>query len=258
LGSGLTKRGAKMARIVGKTASWLCWIAGLICALAQTVRGQARVLPQPAYGVVPLPPRSMQPGVSAEQMRQAAELVQQYLVPVKATEPAPGLQAKLEGVIRQLGSERYLEREAASAELVKLGPTALGVLRAAAEDRDLEVAARAWSAIAAIETHARQPIVARLKQLGYAAVMAAGQQISAAQSAAAAAEAAASKAEWAGDDERIAQARAAKAAAESRLRLLVRLTGRIALPMNLAYPRYGMATRYGVRPPLPPQLLPRR
>jgi len=205
-------------------------------------------VPQPAYGVVPFPPGGVQPAVDARQMERAAALVRQYAAPVDATEPAAELKARLRSLIRRLGSQRYSQRQAASTELIRIGPAALGALRAISDSGDLEVAARAWSAVAAIESRTRRPLVDRLKQLGLAAVMALNQQMSAAQGALAAAEEAASQAEWAGDAKSLAAARAARSAAGTRLRLLVRLSGQIALPTSIPVPKSGMATRYGIRP----------
>ena len=57
-------------------------------------------------------------------------------------------------LVRQLGSAKYAEREAAMAALEKLGPAALPALRAAGVSKDAEVRHRAATAIATIEWRA--------------------------------------------------------------------------------------------------------
>ena len=240
-----------MARFIGKTTSWAWWVLGLLAALIPLRRAKAQGMMQPMYGVS-LRPIS-RPVLEAEQMRQAAALVDQYVARVEPTEPSPGVKARLDELVGQLASDDYQQREQASAEVVKLGRAALKALQAAAASEDREVAVRAGAAIAAIENRVRQPIVDRLKAISPAAVVAIGQQISAAQSATAAAEHAVFQAQWARDEKKLSEARAALAAAKIRLGLLMRLSGRIALPMNLTCPKYGVVSRYGVRPaPGPP------
>lgn len=56
-----------------------------------------------------------------------------------------------EALVRQLGSSRYAEREEAAAELERLGRDALPALRAARQDRDPEVRARAVALFDRIE-----------------------------------------------------------------------------------------------------------
>lgn len=57
------------------------------------------------------------------------------------------------GLIKQLGSDRFLEREAASRKLVEFGPGALELLRQAARNSDQEVSRRAELCVEIITTH---------------------------------------------------------------------------------------------------------
>ncbi|HUS46985.1 MAG TPA: efflux RND transporter permease subunit, partial [Phycisphaerae bacterium] len=66
-----------------------------------------------------------------------------------STQPAADA-AEIERLIRQLGSDKFAEREEAQKELVKIGVPALEPLRAAAKDADAERAQRAKAAIAQI------------------------------------------------------------------------------------------------------------
>jgi hypothetical protein len=68
-----------------------------------------------------------------------------------ASRPTPELAARVASCLKDLGSDEWAKREAASKELVKIGPPALAALRAAAAGTDSEVAGRAKAAVAAIE-----------------------------------------------------------------------------------------------------------
>ena len=63
----------------------------------------------------------------------------------------PGGQADPSGLVAQLGSARYAQREAASQALERLGRPALPALRAVRDARDLEIRTRAYHLIQKIE-----------------------------------------------------------------------------------------------------------
>jgi hypothetical protein len=62
----------------------------------------------------------------------------------------------IRGLVQQLGSERFGEREEASEKLTGLGPLALADLRGAVNDTDKEGAGRARECVARIEKQSRQ------------------------------------------------------------------------------------------------------
>jgi hypothetical protein len=157
-----------MARVIGKTKSWMWWVAGFFCALVfGRGAGAGEVpAPKPVYGMPA--PRGEQPTVLEAQQKQAEKLVADYLAPVAATEPTPEQKAAIEKLIKDFGSADFKVREAASTEIVKQGPAALGLLREAAKSSDAEVATRAGAAIVAIETAARQTQVDEIRKLGAA------------------------------------------------------------------------------------------
>lgn len=69
--------------------------------------------------------------------------------PVKPREKT-GLDAKIEKLVKQLGSDEYKEREAATEELKKIGEKALPALKEALKSEDLEVRLRAETVIKAL------------------------------------------------------------------------------------------------------------
>jgi len=69
--------------------------------------------------------------------------------PVKPREKT-GLDAKIEKLVKQLGSDEYKEREAATEELKKIGEPALPALKEALKSSDLEVRLRAETVIKAL------------------------------------------------------------------------------------------------------------
>jgi uncharacterized protein (TIGR03067 family) len=67
-----------------------------------------------------------------------------------ATAALPADQDRVAGLVRQLGHDRYAQREEASRQLVAIGEAALGPLRKATSDPDPEVGRRARLVIQAI------------------------------------------------------------------------------------------------------------
>jgi len=134
--------------------------------------GPTVVAPGPAEGVAPTAPgvvpagRTTPEGVKAREAAQKkererlAKIVDAYAEPLVPTDPSPEQKTAIEKLISDFGSAEFKAREAASAEAVKLGPAAVGLLRAAVKSKDLEVAQRAQKALAAIE--GRQPVLDQL------------------------------------------------------------------------------------------------
>src|SRR5436190_2053031 len=70
----------------------------------------------------------------------------------EAAEPDAG---KIDRLVRQLGSDNFREREAASKRLEEIGEPALGALRKAAHSRDAEIRHRAAAVIEAVASRDR-------------------------------------------------------------------------------------------------------
>src|SRR5260221_1959364 len=81
------------------------------------------------------------------------------IVVLTAALSAEDAATKIARLIQQLGSDRFVEREAASRALEAMGPSALEALEAAARDSsDPEIRARAQLAILAIRTWTYRPL----------------------------------------------------------------------------------------------------
>jgi HEAT repeat protein len=65
---------------------------------------------------------------------------------------------EIERLVKQLGSDEFKEREAASNALGKIGKPALTALRKAAKDGDLEIRSRAARLILALQDGLAHPI----------------------------------------------------------------------------------------------------
>jgi hypothetical protein len=239
-----------MARMIGQTKSWLWWLAGTLCALVFSAAARAGEAVAKKYGAPePIRPPINNPAVTEEQKQKAEKLVVEYVVPVAAAEPTAEQKAAIDKLIAGLGSKDFQEREAASAAVVNHGPAALAALRAAAKSQDVEVSTRAGVAIAAIETAARQGLVAELKKDPGAAQVVVAQKLNEASAAQTKATQAAAEADKAGSKDEADKLRAeAKTATE--LTAALRGLQRAVSPMMMA-PVYGVqAPVYGVRVPL--------
>jgi hypothetical protein len=79
----------------------------------------------------------------------------------------PARPAEIEGLIKQLGSVRYEEREAASKALEEIGVPALdALLKAAADDQDAEVRKRAGEVAQRVELRMRAEVLAGVRKHG--------------------------------------------------------------------------------------------
>ena len=232
--------------MIGRTRSWLCWLAGALCALifgANSRAGEA----QAKYGVQlrPIRPPADNPAVTAEQKQKAEQLVADYLAPVAAVEPTADQKTAIAKLVQDFGSADFKTREDASARAGKLGPEALGQLREASASKDAEVSTRAAAAIAAVETAARQGTVEELKKVRDAAAQAVSSRMNEARTAQAKAAQAAAAAEKAGQAEEAAKARAEAAGHSERVNALAALMRQI-MPM-VGGPGGPAQALYGVR-----------
>jgi hypothetical protein len=82
----------------------------------------------------------------------------------KAT-PASVQREQLEALIKQLGSEKFAEREQASAALVALGQLAAPVLRRALKDPNVELARRAEKCLQQIDAGPTTSVTAAVARL---------------------------------------------------------------------------------------------
>ncbi len=83
--------------------------------------------------------------------------------------PDADSQARMQSLIEQLGSDSFSEREEASEELAGYGVAAVGLLRAATQNDDLEIRRRARDALTIIEKNdlSNDVLIAALRVLGH-------------------------------------------------------------------------------------------
>ncbi len=83
--------------------------------------------------------------------------------------PDADAQARIQSLIEQLGSDSFSEREDASEELAGYGVAAVGLLRAATQNADLEIRRRARDALAIIEKNdlSSEVLIAALRVLAH-------------------------------------------------------------------------------------------
>lgn len=190
-----------MARMIGRTKSWVWWLMGTLCALVFS--GRAWGLEgglKPKYGVEPMatPPPTAQPSVSEKQRQAAEALVEQYLAPVAAVEPTKEQAEQIAAQLKELGGNDEKFKFLAQEELVRLGPVALGELRrqeAAAQAVEAKADPKAdapkgfvpsavfTELIIRIERAARWPLIEGLRNLGEAGPLVIGERLTAAQAA---------------------------------------------------------------------------
>jgi hypothetical protein len=156
--------------MIGRSKTWLWWLAGFLCALvfgrggmaAEAQTAPERGAPDDRKVVVD----ARQP-FTAEERAKAEKLIDAYLA------PPPNLtaeqKAEIEKLMADLAAADPQKREAASAALVKLGPAALAPLSEAAKSKDAEVAARAAAAAKLITDQAEAANIRQLNEVYYAA-----------------------------------------------------------------------------------------
>ncbi len=241
-----------MARLVGNVRCWVWWMGGFLCALlfGGPTQGCAPAAPEP----VAAKPRPKPPGAAKEKPLTPKELVEDYLRPVAATEPSKEAGEKIEGLIRDFGSEEFKTRDAASRAILKHGPAALRALRKAKDSKDEEGANRARGAIAVIESRVRQTKARKIAELKGKAKSAAvqlvrGKYAEARKATGTAAQAvrAAEKSDKPGE---IEKARAEQRAARRREVIAANLHRRIVPPA--VAPPYGMLRRVAAGVPRGP------
>ncbi len=160
-----------MARMMGRTKSWAWWLVGLCCAMVFGRAAAGEAVAQPEYGVrVRFPRKVAQPAVTEEQKKQANKLVDEYLSGGSQTLTADE-KKKIAKLVKDLGSDEYATREAASKAIVKFGSKALKQLKAALESKDAEVVQRADAAIKEIGQSGASPAVAGLRKIRAASLL---------------------------------------------------------------------------------------
>jgi hypothetical protein len=159
-----------MARMVGRTKSWVWWLTGVVCAVVFGRAAAGEPGPQPEYGIrIRRPRKAVRPAVTEQQRKQAARLVDEYMSR-KTAKLSEKDRRKIAGLIADLGSDSFARREAASEAVVKYGARALKQLEAALKSDDAEVVQRARAAIGEIRGSGGDPLVARLRGLRAAAL----------------------------------------------------------------------------------------
>jgi hypothetical protein len=160
-----------MDRMIGNTKTWVWWLAGLACAFVfQSVAKAGQMMLR--YGVRPRPRPASQPAVSAEQKKKAAKLVTEYLEGKGSAQPSAEERKQIAKLIKDLGSNEFAVREAASAGVLKFGLRALPQLEEARKSTDAEVVQRAGAAIQEIRKGGGSRVVGELRKM-YAAALAA-------------------------------------------------------------------------------------
>jgi hypothetical protein len=154
-----------MARMMGRTKTLAWWLVGICCAMffGRAAAGEAVV--QPAYGVpVRFPRKVAKPAVTEKQKQQANKLVDEYLAGSSEKLTADE-KKKIAKLVKDLGSDEYATREAASKAIIKFGSKALKQLKAALKSKDAEVVQRADAAIKEIGQSGGGPVIAGLRKI---------------------------------------------------------------------------------------------
>jgi hypothetical protein len=240
-----------MAMIIGRSKSWLWWLAGLFCALVFG-RAAGAAEAQPEYGVrvdpkaaVPaMPAKPRPPAPDSDDLKQKAnKLIDEYLS--GQTPPAPGeeLKAKIAKLVKELGADDWAVRENASKEIVAVGKPALAALKEAANSKDAEVAQRAKDALAQIEGSGT--IVDQLRALGGVGQTALQERTTAERKAVTSKAGEAGELELAGRKDEAEKLRAAAKQAQANVALLVKLQTLMAQAGSTPGP--GMPVPFGVK-----------
>ena len=236
-----------MSRVIGRTKSWVWWIAGTLCALIFGAAARAGEMAA-RYGVPARPaPPVESPEVTDGQQQKVEKLLDDYLAPPAAGTPSAEQKAAVEKLLKDFSSADFKTREDASAQAAKQGTAALGLLREAAKAKDPEVASRAEAAAAAIENSARQVIVDELRKIQGAALQVLNQKIAESRDLQVMANANAAAADKAGNAAEAAKTREEAARQAARTTTLSALSAQIQ-PVRKG--GGGMVPVYGIRPQL--------
>lgn len=163
-----------MAKVIGKTASGIWWLVGLVVAM---IFGRAEgQLCAPKYGVRPYPypqpvgPLTQSQKQTAEKNRARAEnLLREYLSPAGSAaelDVKPEVKALVEKLIDDLGCKDPNLRRAASKKIVEIGHAALPGLRGAAADKRTAVAQAAKKLIDTIEAALNAEVESLIAKFG--------------------------------------------------------------------------------------------
>lgn len=228
-----------MAKMIGRTSSWLYWVAGLICALVFGKATYGGEQLQADYGIRQRPRPIEQPAANPEDVKKAEQIVAEYLAPAAAA-PGPEQKAAAEKLIKDFGSPDFKTREDASTAIVKLGQAALGQLRESAKSKDPEVSSRSETAIKVIEDSLRSGTAEELKKLGSAGQGVVTRQMNDAFTARAKAQQAVDLAKVEGKNDEAARLGKELDAASARAQALQSLFRLVVPQRNIPTPVYGI------------------
>lgn len=240
-----------MAAVIGRSKSWLWWLAGVLCALVFGRGGTAAETPTPpergAPDVREVRVKARQP-FTAEQRAKAEKLVDAHLAP--PPEPTAEQKAEIEKLIADFGAADPQKREAASAAIVKLGPAALAALGEASKSKDAELAARAAAAAKVIADQAEAATIQQLNEVYFAAMSVLEFRIAEANKTSESAGSMAAEMGKAGKADEAAKYRQKAQAAEAVAKALSRLKSQLKRP-----PEQTCYVIYEVEPPKPQSAL---
>jgi len=215
--------------MMGRFGSWIWWLAG-VCLAFVFGRSSSAMEAQALYGVPVRPPERVSPDLTDEQRKKIDGLIDAYLASQdNPPKPTAEQQAKIDQYIKDWESKEFATREAASAELVKIGIPALPSIRKVLDSKDPEVA---WRAKAAVEKIGDGPEVEGLRGLGWPAQRAVRERSVKDRKAMTEKASAAGEAEQAGKKEEAEKLRAEAKTLKGRIDALDRLAAKVA-PLRL-------------------------
>ena len=240
-----------MAVIIGRSKSWLWWLAGFLCALvfgrgaggAEAVAKYGVEAPGPGF-VAPAVPRPPPPSENFKQ--RASQLIDEYLAGGSPAPTGADLKARIDKLVKDLGADEWAARENASKELLAIGKPALPALKEAAKSKDAEVASRAKDLIEKVEGSG-SPLEG-LRALGPAGQAAVQERLAAERKAMTGSAGAAGEAELAGKKDEAEKLRAEAKRAQANAAALTKLLGLLAQAPAAPAPGPGpVQALYGVR-----------
>jgi hypothetical protein len=232
--------------VIGRSKSWLWWLAGCLCAVlfGGANRAPSAEPPQPPYGVPPPPPPLRR--AEEEQKQKADSLIDEYLAQQTPAATPEDLKAKIDKLVKELGADEWAARENASKELLKIGKPALPALKEALKSKDPEVATRAKDLVEKVEGSGSA--VDQLRALGPAGQAAVQLRVVKERRTVTSSAGAAGEAELAGKKDEAEKFRAEAKKAQTNVAALTKLLGLLAQAPAAPAPGPGpVQALYGVR-----------